>query len=100
MSRKLLKNNIFSYYLGNHGGAVTFGGVDSKYMAASPGSNPLGSFTYAKVTDRGYWSIEIHDIELQYGNSPATSTGVCKSKANQRCKAIVDTGTYLIYGPG
>jgi len=100
MTRKLLKNNIFSYYIGNKGGAVTFGGVDSKYLSVGPGSNPLGSFTYAQVTNKGYWTIEIQDIELQYGSAPATSTGVCNSKPNKRCTAIVDTGTYLIYGPG
>lgn len=100
MKKKLLKNNIFSYYLGNEGGAVAFGGVDTKYMAANPNAdNALSSFVYAKVTDKGYWSIEIHDIELQYGSAPPTSTGVCKRHPTGRCKAIVDTGTYLIYGP-
>lgn len=93
MEKKLLQNNVFSYYLGNNGGAVTFGGVDTRFFSADD------KFRYAVVTEKGYWSIEIIDIELQVGNEAPRSTGVCKSKANGRCKAIVDTGTYLIYGP-
>ena len=99
MKKKLLKNNIFSYYLGYRSGAVTFGGVDTKYIMTGNSDNALGSFTYAKVTDKGYWSIEILDVELQYGDAAPSSTGICKSNRNNRCKAIVDTGTYLIYGP-
>ena len=47
-----------------------------------------------------YWTIEIVHISLQYGNDEPKDTGLCASSANgDRCKAIVDTGTYLIYGP-
>eukprot|EP00938_MAST-03A_sp_MAST-3A-sp1_P000425 g425.t1 len=57
-------------------------------------------FNYAKVTDKGYWTIEIEDILLRYPNQQEPeSTGVCRDRANGRCTAIVDTGTYLIYGP-
>jgi len=217
MKQELLMNNIFSYYLGIEGGAVTFGGIDPRYMGDIPdrqeggllvekkkiheeireervvkanptveettdsnptedeekgekgaesndgsetaSSNPTTTttkyvasparllfleensrdsesrtmanimeqakrdrasvtthrnrrrreeklttqrkfFNYAKVTDKGYWTIEIEDILLRYPNQEEPeSTGVCRDRENGRCTAIVDTGTYLIYGP-
>ena len=197
MDQELLLNNVFSYYLGIEGGAVTFGGIDERYMgdiperqeggllveeskihqeirekkddvvdvestatsdsvesnsadpsqtvAESASSTPAKIvaspvlfleensresksrtmanimeqakrdrvaaaaakttsqrkfFNYAKVTDKGYWTIEIEDILLRYPNQQEPeSTGVCRDRENGRCTAIVDTGTYLIYGP-
>ena len=65
-----------------------------------PGASPRKVFNYAKVTDKGYWTIEIVDILLRGPNEKeARSTGVCADRPNGRCTAIVDTGTYLIYGP-
>ena len=58
------------------------------------------NFKYATVTDKGYWTIEIMDVEVEYSGELAVSTGVCKDQSNGRCKAIVDTGTYLTYIPG
>jgi len=99
MRQKLLKKNIFSYYLGHKGGALTFGSVNTKYLAVAPARNPLESFAYVKVVKHRYWTIGIEDIELQYGNDPPISTGVCENKPNNYCLAIVDTGTSNIYGP-
>lgn len=128
----LLRRNVFAYYLGVHGGELTMGGVDPKFFNAAPkplldeigsssgsGSGSAsalggalldvdleGAFAFASVVERGYWTIEIVDIELTWpgpnsgkaGRLPQ-STGVCKGQPNGRCRAIVDTGTYLIYGP-
>lgn len=134
MEQKLVLNNIFSYYLGFNGGAVTFGGVDERYMgdfdvkaattSATTKTDPAPTskttkapivasfleksettskkkfFNYAKVTEKGYWTIEIEDILLRFPDTDKEeSTGVCKDRENGRCTAIVDTGTYLIYGP-
>lgn len=93
IGKKLLTNNVFSYYLGHDGGAVTFGGVDTRYFAAND------KFRFATVTEKSYWNVDILDIELQVGKEAPRSTGVCKDRPNGRCRAIVDTGTYLIYGP-
>jgi hypothetical protein len=107
-SPPILDNNVFSYYIGLSGGAVTFGGVDKQFFAGSKSEDQ--QFRYASVPDgaRSYWTIEIIDIELKYGDKPSKPLGVCKQytdsngavvNANGRCRAIVDTGTYLIYGP-
>ena len=39
------------------------------------------------------------DVELRYPGGEVFSTGVCKGRSKGYCDAIVDTGTYLIYGP-
>lgn len=62
-----------------------------------------GSFMYAKVTKESYWTVEIMDIEITPAGADSSSkpkkTNICKDEPNGRCTAIVDTGTYLIYGP-
>jgi len=159
----LLDSKVFSYYLGIRGGAMTFGGIDERFMMDLSGSRDRKkvsspkpavsttkgvmlatpataapavllevdrkldasaeddimanvppppapkssadagapkSFLYAKVTDKGYWTIEIVDILLQGDtDEKPISTGACRDRPNGRCTAIVDTGTYLIYGP-
>jgi hypothetical protein len=93
MAKKLLQDSIFGYYLGPRGGMVTFGAVDRKYI------QPGAEFVYAGVTHRGYWTVGIVDILLTYPGTGRVSTGVCKNRKRGMCKAIVDTGTYLVYGP-
>jgi cathepsin D len=93
MTQKLVKQSIFGYYLGPKGGMVTFGAIDRKYIHAG------SEFVYAEVTHQGYWTVAITDILLSYPNTGQVSTGVCKGRPNGSCKAIIDTGTYLVYGP-
>ena len=96
MKSSILTNNLFAYYIGMNQGAVTFGGVDKKYIA----SKDDDKFRFAVVTEKTYWTIEIVRISLQYGDAEPKDTGLCaSSESGDRCKAIVDTGTYLIYGP-
>lgn len=72
----------------------------SKSSRKSKIEDSNNKFMYATVTDKGYWTIDIIDIEIQYGDDEPIKTGVCKDQGeSQRCKAIVDTGTYLSYGP-
>ena len=92
----ILKNNLFAYYIGMNQGAVTFGGIDKKYIA----SKDDDKFRFAVVTEKTYWTIEIVRVLLQYGEEAPKDTNLCSTSPDgQRCKAIVDTGTYLIYGP-
>lgn len=93
MSRKLVQDGIFGYYLGPRGGEVTFGAIDRKYIA------PGAEFAYAAVTHKGYWTIGIRAIYLDYPGTGRVDTGLCHTRKRGMCKAIVDTGTYLVYGP-
>jgi len=93
MAQGLLQDHIFGYHLGPRGGLVTFGGIERQHI--QPGSE----FVYATVTHQGYWTVAIKDIVLVYPNTGAVSTGVCRARPGGACKAIVDTGTYLVYGP-
>ena len=93
MARKLLPSPVFGYYLGASAGMVTLGAVDLKYIAAG------AEFAYAKVTHRSYWTVGVLDIVLTYADGNRVSTGVCAAHKRGRCRAIIDTGTYLVYGP-
>jgi len=93
MDQRLLKDAIFGYYLGPRGGVVTFGAVDRQYVQHG------SEFVFASVTHQGYWTIGIKDIVLKYPGTGEVSTGVCRNGPHGMCKAIVDTGTYLVYGP-
>jgi cathepsin D len=93
IKQKLTPEPIFGYYLGPKGGEVTFGAVDKRYIAEG------SEFMYAAVTHKGYWTIGIKEIYLDYPETGRVATGICKKRKKGLCRAIVDTGTYLIYGP-
>ena len=96
MQSSILTSNMFAYYIGMSEGAVTFGGVDKKYLADEHDDK----FRFAVVTEKTYWTIEIVEILLIWKDGKPKNTGLCAaSESGERCKAIVDTGTYLIYGP-
>lgn len=60
-----------------------------------PKANCIDQFKFVPVTQKTYWTIKIKDVKIKYPGQPVKS-GFCP---NGGCKAIVDTGTYLIYGP-
>jgi len=93
MAKRLVPANIFGYYLGPRGGEVTFGAVDRRFI------QPGAEFVYAAVTQRGYWTVGITDIVLHYPGTGDVATGLCRGRPRGMCKAIIDTGTYLVYGP-
>ena len=72
---------------------VTFGALDRQFV------KPGAEFAFAAVIYKGYWTIAILDIELEYPAGEVVKTGVCANRPRKICRAIVDTGTYLIYGP-
>ncbi|CAL0302344.1 unnamed protein product [Lupinus luteus] len=87
VEQNLVSKKVFSFWLNadpnaKKGGELVFGGVDSKHFK--------GEHTYAPVTRRGYWQIEMGDFLIG-----GLSTGVCGGG----CAVIVDSGTSLLAGP-
>lgn len=105
MNQNLLKarneKNQFAYYLGSDRGSITFGGADMRFK-----KDLDEEFKWAPISEKNYWTITLIDIKKYSANSgynfksrdmeDNTSGNVlCPSG----CKSIIDTGTYLIYGP-
>jgi len=86
--------NQFAYYIDDTKGAVTFGGANCDLLGASK-TACVDKFKFVPVTEKTYWTINIKDVRVKYPGKPESS-GNCPA---QGCKAIVDTGTYLVYGP-
>ena len=89
----LVSRNMFGYYLGPTGGMITLGGSDPRLIAAGH------DFQWVPVVQKGYWTVGLMDVELVYPGGEVFATGVCKRQKLGYCPTIVDTGTYLIYGP-
>ncbi|XP_027360130.1 aspartic proteinase oryzasin-1-like isoform X2 [Abrus precatorius] len=80
-------HKIFSLWLNQDpmeeiGGEIVFGGIDYRHFK--------GDHTYAPLSQKGYWQIDVGDILLANN-----STGLCGGG----CAAIVDSGTSSIAGP-
>lgn len=88
------EKNQFAYYLGHDRGSISFGGADMKFK-----KDLNEEFKWAPITERNYWTIDLLDIKKykknQNNNDDMIEDALCPSG----CKSIVDTGTYLIYGP-
>ncbi|XP_030321326.1 cathepsin E isoform X2 [Calypte anna] len=86
IAQNLVELPMFSVYMSRNsesslGGEVLFGGFDP--------SRFTGTLNWVPVTKRGYWQIQLDNIQLD-GTVAFCATG---------CQAIVDTGTSLITGP-
>jgi hypothetical protein len=90
--RKL--SNQFAYYIDDEKGAVTFGGANCDLLHANT-AECINRFQFVPVTEQTYWTITIRDVRVKYPGQQERS-GFCPEGG---CKAIVDTGTYLVYGP-
>lgn len=89
-------SNQFAYYISDTKGSVTFGGADCDLIAAGQAKGScINQFKFVPVTERTYWTITIKDVRVKHPNKPEQK-GFCGASG---CKSIVDTGTYLIYGP-
>eukprot|EP00252_Welwitschia_mirabilis_P005907 TRINITY_DN164_c0_g1_i2.p1 TRINITY_DN164_c0_g1~~TRINITY_DN164_c0_g1_i2.p1 ORF type:complete len:129 (-),score=16.22 TRINITY_DN164_c0_g1_i2:82-468(-) len=87
MDQDLVKKKVFSFWLNRDpeaetGGELVFGGVDKSHFK--------GKHTYASVTKKGYWQINMGDVLVNN-----QTTGFCSGG----CAAIVDSGTSLLAGP-
>lgn len=89
--------NQFAYYINDKGGSMTFGGANCDLIVPpdTPASECIAKFNFVPVTEKSYWTVKLADVRFQYPGQPAVG-GNCPSGG---CKAIVDTGTYLLYGP-
>lgn len=86
--------NQFAYYLGPDQGTITFGGADMKYK-----KNINDEFQWAPVVENNYWTINLINIRKITNNEQKNSHSRTKKLCPDGCKSIVDTGTYLVYGP-
>lgn len=60
-------------------------------------------FQWTPVTEQNYWTINLTDVRKSYSSDKTTknSANIADSEriCAEGCEAIVDTGTYLVYGP-
>lgn len=89
--------NQFAYYIDDGRGAVTLGGANCDLIVEpdAPTSECIDRFQFVPVVEKAYWTIQISDVHVRYPDGSERSN-IC---APGGCKAIVDTGTYLVYGP-
>jgi len=85
--------NQFAYYIDDQKGQMTFGGADCSLLGSD--DNCHDAFHFAQVTKKSYWTIQLKDVRVKYPDKPEIS-GFCPPSG---CEAIVDSGTYLMYGP-
>jgi hypothetical protein len=100
--------NQFAYHVGDAGGSFTLGGADCSVVvpAGVPPAECVAKFGFVPVTQKEYWTLALEDV---YATMPdgTVKRGLCGNgggAGHQRgsgagCRAIVDTGTYLVYGP-
>eukprot|EP00742_Colponemidia_sp_Colp-10_P000450 GILJ01000491.1.p1 GENE.GILJ01000491.1~~GILJ01000491.1.p1 ORF type:complete len:437 (+),score=60.40 GILJ01000491.1:76-1386(+) len=108
INQRILTNageaNQFAYYLGADRGAITFGGADLRYKRS-----PEEDFVWSPISEKNYWTVTLLDVKKIYPNNNnnflngGEAVPVPKQDGQPLCptgcKTIVDTGTYLIYGP-
>lgn len=116
--QKLLTNsakglaNQFAYYIDDTQGVMTFGGVNCAFVvqksqgagltpaeAAKAEQECKASFQFVPVTRKTYWTLTLDDVSLSYPKGAIVPAGQKLSGNCGRfgCRAIVDTGTYLVY---
>jgi len=101
MHQQILKKqglaNQFAYYIDDTKGSLSFGGADCDLVVpkGTPEDECINKFGFTSVTKHSYWTIKLHDVHIQYPGKDKIS-GFCPEEG---CEAIVDSGTYLIYGP-
>lgn len=84
ISSHLLDENLFTYYTNGLTGAVTFGGINYAHTSSN---HPI----WISLYERKYWTVEL--ISVLIGDFTLSNPSISPHKA------IIDTGTYLIYGP-
>ena len=92
------EKNQFAYYLGSDRGSISFGGADMRFK-----KDLEEEFKWAPISEKNYWTITLIDIKKYKPNNFKSSATEDEMVGNvlcpTGCKSIIDTGTYLIYGP-
>ena len=99
------EKNQFAYYLGPDTGSISFGGADMKFKRSLD-----EEFLWTPIAEESYWTISLVDIKKSYdknwknyettdGVNMAFKESLKDVVCPDLCKSIVDTGTYLVYGP-
>jgi len=87
--------NQFAYYIDDDKGSLSFGGPDCSVLSHPQAPDCGGAFGWSPVVDKTYWTIGLNDVKFSFPDQPDSSKSLCKDG----CHAIIDSGTYLIYGP-
>jgi len=62
--------------------------------------NMHDEFQWMPITEENYWTIDLINIrKVPRDEKPGPLASVKEKLCPHGCKSIVDTGTYLIYGP-
>ena len=85
------EKNQFSYYIGSEQGAIIFGGANMKFK-----KNFDEEFKWAPIKEKNYWTITLKGIHKYNKNN---TNYIQDSLSKKKHKALIDTGTFLIYGP-
>lgn len=74
---------------------ISFGGYENRFKY-----DINEEFKWAPIAEKNYWTISLIDVRKYYNdplkqNNQMDGNVLCPTG----CKSIIDTGTYLIYGP-
>lgn len=87
--------NSFAYYIGDRGSSFSFGGPDCTLLGHKKNVECDSDFATTPLSDKTYWTINIQGLDIDFPNGKKVSN-LCSKKS---CSAVIDTGTYLLYGP-
>jgi len=80
--------------LGSDKGSISFGGADMRFK-----KDLNEEFKWAPISEKKYWTITLIDIQKYPSSRIKTTKRIDNVLCPNGCKSIIDTGTYLIYGP-
>ncbi len=84
MQSGALEQNLFTYYTDKTLGAITFGGVNYAHSASREA-------IWVPLLEPKYWTLQLISVRID----DYTLT----NPSPRPIKAVIDTGTFLIYGP-